>query len=117
MVQYKIKYCESIERHGEKRGIDGVRDYQFDLLINSENYYITVGAAENFFVNRNVTNKEQYKEFCEGVLRQTMDQLTYDKTKDRWKQNKECVAFVHGGKITYKPSWKEKTWCELPLNI
>lgn len=108
MVQYKIKAWKAIKRCGEKRGIGGVREYGFDLLMNAENYYIAIGAAENFLVNREVANKEQYRDFCEKVLRQTIDQLTYGKIKDRWKQNKkECVAFVHRGKITYKPSWKE----------
>ena len=116
MVQYKIESHEAIEKRGEKRGINDVKDYRFGLLINSENYSITIGVAEGFLPVE-VSNKDQYKDFCKKVLRQTMEQLTYNKIKDCWKQSKECVALVHGGKITYKPSWKEQGWCEVALNI
>ena len=117
MVQYKIKSYKANQKCGERRGVGCTRDYQFSLLINHENHSTTIGAADTFLINRKIVNNKQYREFCEEVLRQTMEQLIYDEIKDRWKQNKECIAFVHRGKITYKPSWKGRIWCEVALKI
>lgn len=108
MPEYTVKYCRDLSKAGSRRGADRTGAIQCNLLIDSEDRWITVVFAEGFV---SCTNVYKYRGLCKRVVDKTMDNNIYDKIKDYWKENnRECFAYVYEKGISYRPSWEGPEW-------
>ena len=104
-----------------KRGTERTPGYICKVLINADEYRLTVSAKETTVATY---KEEEYKALCEKIARGTKKSDILNEIKDKWKCNdKNGFALVHRVRegqiiVTYGPSWEKPTgWTSKPKII
>jgi len=114
-LEYSLIDCQPMNSGFKaRRGTTDVPGFECKLLVNSDEYWLTISASKTFLSSRGITKKEDYREFCQKVINERMGCGDFDYIKNKWKNNnKTCFALVTSlshtteqARITYGANWR-----------